>query len=151
MKRITPDSDIVCGTGKVPCPCQLQNVPAQGCGFCEGDLYRTLTFYLDGTYTMSQGIHGDRERRPWREIYGGGAAPKRTTPEEWADCDQVRGSNGSIWAYSEPSDTWKMRQWDGTVSLASARSWQRLQFDFGPLARVDKRLWPDRPLGGRAG
>jgi hypothetical protein len=60
----------------------------------------------------------------------------RSTPAEYRDCDIVTDSRREEWKYSEPSDTWCVvdnHMGPGSVSERSARSWQRLQAEYGPL------------------
>jgi hypothetical protein len=69
----------------------------------------------------------------------------RSTPQEHADCAEVTDSRGKTWRYSEPSDTWTLVvPWDypgwrdegvmrGGTFPHSARSWQRLEVECGPL------------------
>lgn len=69
----------------------------------------------------------------------------RSTPQEHRDCAEVTDSRGKNWRYSEPSDVWTLVvPWDypghrdegvmrGGVFPHSARSWQRLEAEFGPL------------------
>ena len=64
----------------------------------------------------------------------------RSTPADYHDLAAVTDSRGKQWKYSEPSDTWCLVTGDvgpGSVSLGSARSWQRLLHEFGPLTKAD--------------
>jgi hypothetical protein len=56
----------------------------------------------------------------------------RSTPERFSDCDEVTDESGRRWRYSEPGDTWYEY---GTTGAApwSARSWHRLEAEYGPL------------------
>lgn len=58
----------------------------------------------------------------------------RSTPATFRDCDVVTDRRGKEWKYSAPADVWCLVDGrPGSVSLSSARSWQRLQSEFGPL------------------
>lgn len=58
----------------------------------------------------------------------------RSTPAEYPDCTVVTDRNGREWVYSEPTDTWKyIMPTDGMTAPHSARSWQKLLADFGPV------------------
>lgn len=66
--------------------------------------------------------------------------PGRSTPDSYADCDEVADHRGKRWRYSEPSDTWGLVNTEpdadlgpGSIAPHSARSWQRLLAEFGPL------------------
>lgn len=67
----------------------------------------------------------------------------RSTPPDVRDCEEVTDSRGKKWCYSEPADVWNLRQEDGFVSHTSARSWQRLLAEFGPMVRQGQE--PDIP------
>lgn len=63
----------------------------------------------------------------------------RSTPLEIADCACVTDSRGKVWKYSEPADVWSLvdgRLGPGSVCHASARSYQKLLAEFGPLRPV---------------
>lgn len=55
----------------------------------------------------------------------------RSTPATFRDCDVVTDRRGKEWKYSAPGDVWCLV--DDRL-LSSARSWQRLQSEFGPLS-----------------
>ncbi len=60
----------------------------------------------------------------------------RSTPLGYGDCAEVADSRGQRWKYSEPADVWHLvdgHLGPGAVCARSARSWQRLDADFGPL------------------
>jgi hypothetical protein len=58
----------------------------------------------------------------------------RSTPAGFPDCAEVTDSRGQTWRYSEPADVWNLVNGAaGMVVLSSARSFQRLQWEFGPL------------------
>jgi hypothetical protein len=58
----------------------------------------------------------------------------RSTPAEYPDCAVVVDRESREWVYSVPTDTWKyIDPSDGMTAPHSARSWQRLLFDFGPV------------------
>ena len=68
--------------------------------------------------------------------------PARSTPAEVADCDEVIDSRGKTWRYSQPGDVWRLLALDGGGSRPdphSARSYQRLLAEFGPLADAGSR------------
>jgi hypothetical protein len=57
-----------------------------------------------------------------------------STPARYADCDEVVDSRGKTWRYSQPGDVWRLLQDDGLrMASHSARSYQRLLAEFGPL------------------
>jgi hypothetical protein len=61
----------------------------------------------------------------------------RSTPPEYLDLSVVRDSRGKEWTYSEPGDVWLLVNKDSlTVDHRSARSWQKLRADFGPVVIV---------------
>lgn len=74
-----------------------------------------------------------------KATYRGAGLSGRSTPTEFRDSAHVQDRDGRLWSYSEPADVWKMRL-DGTttsgVALTSARSWDRLLTEFGPLEAV---------------
>lgn len=53
-------------TVNVLCLCQQKDPPLGGCGWCEGDGYRTIEIRRDGTVRASGGIHGWTE---WRAVW----------------------------------------------------------------------------------
>ena len=55
------------------------------------------------------------------------------TDPGYADCAEVADRRGKRWSYSEPADVWNLRLDDGTISHTSARSWRRLNAEFGLL------------------
>ena len=58
----------------------------------------------------------------------------RSTPPEYPDLAQVKDSKGKVWLYNEPGDVWLLADRDTiTVRHTSARSWQKLRADFGPV------------------
>ena len=73
-----------------------------------------------------------------RDIKLGKEAP-RSTPTFIGDCQHARDRRGQLWCYSEPTDTWCLRETPNVAApivLSSARSWQRLYSEFGPLTFV---------------
>lgn len=62
-------------------------------------------------------------------------AAARSTPLEYPDFSEVTDRRGKRWRYSEPADAWKLvHDPTGGVVLSSARSFQRLAAEFGPLS-----------------
>ena len=62
----------------------------------------------------------------------------RSTPNEFRDYAIVIDQRGKEWKYSEPADVWRLitnELGPGSVSLSSARSYDRLNHEFGPLTR----------------
>ena len=62
---------------------------------------------------------------------------RRSTPPGYADFAIVTDSRGKQWKYSEPGDVWKLiddHLGPGSVAPHSARSYQRLVHEFGPLS-----------------
>jgi hypothetical protein len=60
----------------------------------------------------------------------------RSTPLEYPDLSEVTDRRGKQWKYSEPGDVWKLvddHLGPGSVAPHSARSYQRLAAEFGPL------------------
>lgn len=72
-----------------------------------------------------------------------GRMKTRSTPYRYKDCDHVEDSRGKLWSYSEPADVWRLRMATGFVSLTSARSWDKLRSEFGPLRKTSRR-WPEK-------
>jgi hypothetical protein len=69
-----------------------------------------------------------------RELPAGDAP--RSTPTVVQDCDVMTDKCGEQWKYDEPGDVWCLvdnHLGPGSVNVRSARSWQRLQAEFGPL------------------
>jgi hypothetical protein len=63
-------------------------------------------------------------------------AAGRSTPGEIEDCAHFWDSRGQLWCYSEPADVWSMREQPTPAAMTapySARSYQRLVAEFGPL------------------
>lgn len=68
----------------------------------------------------------------------------RSTPDCFRDFSVVIDSRGKRWKYSAPADVWRLITGDlgpGSVSPTSARSYQRLEYEFGPLIGGAKELW----------
>jgi hypothetical protein len=60
----------------------------------------------------------------------------RSTPSEYADFSVVQDAREKRWKYSEPADVWYFiddHLGPGSVAPHSARSWQCLLYEFGPL------------------
>lgn len=61
---------------------------------------------------------------------------RRSTPPGFADLAVVTDKRGKRWKYSEPGDVWNLitdELGPGSVGAWSARSYQRLVHEFGPL------------------
>lgn len=63
--------------------------------------------------------------------------PGRSTPPEFDDSAVTRDKHGREWKYDEATDVWLLRDVGDTFYHTSARSWDRLLFEFGPLV-VDR-------------
>lgn len=63
----------------------------------------------------------------------------RSTPLEYADLARVHDMRGNVWSYSEPADVWRVVN-DKTLFVVptSARSYQRLVAEFGPLRPTEE-------------
>lgn len=63
---------------------------------------------------------------------------QRSTPTYIADCAEATDFRGKVWRYSEPSDTWCVVLEHGEgVANTSARSWQKLNYVYGPITLKD--------------
>jgi hypothetical protein len=82
-----------------------------------------------------------RDKPPPRPYHPPPPSPERdpvtrSTPDSYDDTAIVTDRRGRQWKYSKPADVWHLVTGDpgpGSVSSASARSWQRLLWEFGPL------------------
>jgi hypothetical protein len=70
------------------------------------------------------------------EVLAARPAEARSTPAEFGDCAVVVDRRGKAWKYSEPGDVWSLiddHMGPGSVAPWSARSYQALVAEFGPL------------------
>jgi hypothetical protein len=79
---------------------------------------------------------GEEMSNSERKEYKAERGINRSTPKNFRDLATVIDSRGRTWKYSEPADVWRVTDSEGLVGFVvptSARSWQRLVAEFGPL------------------
>jgi hypothetical protein len=96
-----------------------------------------LDLALDAVFDDDHGTAEALKRLGWTAP---GSEPERSTPGRFADCDEVTDRRGKTWRYSLPADVWGLVvERDKTIARYSARSWQRLTAEFGPLTDAGSR------------